>query len=464
VDDPDFRLESHLRRTALPRPGGDRELADLMGEIMSSRLDRDRPLWDYWLVEGLGRAGTGDADRWALVSKVHHCMVDGISGTDLYRVLLDESPTPRAVVPDDWRPDPEPSSLQLATAALLELGHLPLEQARALAGAVRHPAELTAQAGATLRGLAALTGALRPATRSSLTGPPSARRHFAFTRAAVADVSVVRNALGGTFNDVVLAAITAAFRRLLLSRGEAPTEHTVRSLVPVSVRAPGSESVRDNEISLMLADLPVHLSDPVEQLAAVRRHLADLKAEHEADAGAAVVRLARQQPFPVVASPVRWVAHLPQRSVVTVTTDVPGPRRPLYALGRRLLEVVPYVPIASSLRTGVAVFSYCGQVTFGVTGDRDAAADVWTLAEGVDEGLARLVTAADGGRPTGRTTATAGRRPGQGSRVHRRVRTRGGKTTPRPPRPQRPDPWPPSLPSPQRPSHRAGAWCGRTLA
>jgi diacylglycerol O-acyltransferase len=389
VDDPAFDLGYHLRRAALPSPGGDRELALLMGRIMSTRLDRSRPLWEYWLVEGLAE------DRWALVSKVHHCMVDGVSGTDLYRVVLDETPEPRAALPaDDWRPEPEPSGLRLLATAAGEVARLPLTVARALAGAVRSPTVLARQARDMVRGLGALATALRPAAPSSLSGPPSAQRRFAFARGSVADIATVRHALGGTFNDVALAAVTAGFRRLLLSRGELPTPHAVRTLIPVSVRPAGAESVRDNEVSLLVAELPVHLTDPEERLVAVRQNVATVKRAHEADAGAAVVELARYEPFTAVALAVRLAAHLPQRSIVTVTTNVPGPKQPLYALGRRLVEIIPFVPIASTLRSGVAIFSYCGQLTVGITGDYDGAADVWTLARGIEDGLTELVASA----------------------------------------------------------------------
>ncbi|MGY1708842.1 wax ester/triacylglycerol synthase family O-acyltransferase [Geodermatophilus sp. SYSU D00758] len=395
VDDPDFDLGHHLRRTALPAPGGDAELAALMGRVMSGRLDRDRPLWEYWLVEGLAEG------RWALISKIHHCMADGISGTDLYRVVLDETPEPRPPVPDDWHPGPMPSRLRLAGAAAASLAALPADQARALAGVLQRPGDLARATRGTVRGLAGLAGALVPAARSSLTGPLSASRRFAFARGSVAQVGEVRRALGGTFNDVVLAAITAGFRQLLLRRGELPRPHVVRTLVPVSVRPPGAESIRDNRVSLLLAEPPVHLADPVERLVAVRAHLAELKARQEAEAGAAVVAVAGHGVFPAVASPVRIAAHLRQRSVVTVTTNVPGPRRPLYALGRRCVEIVPYVPIASTLRTGVAVFSYCGAVTVGVTADAAAVPDVAVLAAGIEAGLDELVVAARATTPAG---------------------------------------------------------------
>jgi len=344
-------------------------------------------------VEGLSD------DRWALISKVHHCMVDGVSGTDLYRIVLDETPEPRAPVADDWRPALEPSDLRLAATAAVDAARLPLTSARALAGAARSPSALARQAWTTVNGLGALATALLPAPPSSLSGVLSAERRFAFARASVADIATVRHALGGTFNDVALAAVTAGLRRMLLHRGELPAAHAVRTLIPVSVRASGTESVRDNQVSLLLAELPVHLADAEERLVAVRQQVAIRNAEHEAEAGAAVVELARYGPFAAVAASVRLAARLPQRSIVTVTTNVPGPQEPLYALGRRLVEIVPYVPIASRLRLGVAIFSYCGQLTVGITGDYDGAADVWTLARGVEDGMAELVAVARARRP-----------------------------------------------------------------
>ena len=406
VDDPDFDLSYHVRRTALPSPGGDEELAVLMGRVMSARLDRNRPLWEYWLVEGLAEG------RWALISKVHHCMVDGVSGTDLYRIILDTTPTPGAAVADEWRPHREPSALALVAAAALDLARLPLDQARALIGAARNPGQLARNTADALRGLAALGGALVPETESSLSGRLSAERRYAFARGRVADVSAIRHALGGTFNDVVLAAITGGFRELLLSRGELPTSSTVRTLVPVSTRAPGQENIRDNRVSLMLAQLPVDLADPRERLAAVREELSRLKARHEAEAGAAMMAVAGYEPFPVLAVPIRLAWRLsrrvPQRSLVTVTTNVPGPRLPLYAMGRRLVEIIPYVPIASRLRLGVAILSYTDAVVFGVTGDFDAAADVDTMARGIAAGLDELRELAGRERGAARSSAVSG--------------------------------------------------------
>ncbi|WP_211177204.1 WS/DGAT/MGAT family O-acyltransferase [Pseudonocardia acidicola] len=419
VDAPDFNLDYHLRRTALPAPGGDRELATLMGRIMSARLDRDRPLWEYWLVEGLA------GGRWALISKIHHCMVDGIAGTDLYRVVLDPTPKPGPGVPDDWQPKPEPSTAELTLLVARDLATLPWQTTRALAGTVRHPRTLGRLARDAVRGGVAASTALVPTRASSLTGELSAERRYAFARSSVADVTTVRHALAGTFNDVVMAAVTAGFRALLQSRGEQPTRHLIRSLVPVSLRAPGEESIRDNRVSAMLAELPVEIADPVERLAAVRALFDRLKAEREAEAGEVLLRVAGHEPFLAIAPGVRLTWHLPQRSITTVTTDVPGPRQPLYALGRRCVEMIPYVPIAARVRVGVSMLTYAGRLAFGITGDYDTAADVWTLARGIETGMAELVAAArrDGqpaaptGQPAaGQPAAPGGRRTAGGSR------------------------------------------------
>lgn len=388
VDDEHFDLDYHLRRVALPVPGGDAELAVLMGRVMSARLDRDRPLWEYWLVEGLA------GGRWALISKVHHCMVDGVSGTDLYGVILDDSPRGRAAEPDDWQPGHEPSTVALTTDALRRLVLNPVEQVRALIRGLWHAGRFAGVVRDTALGLVTLSTVLGPATSSSLSGPLSVQRRFTWRRASVDDVKTVRRAFGGTFNDVILAAVTGGFRTLLFSRNEVPHADSARTLVPVNIRAPGEESIRDNRVSLMVARLPVDVDNPIARHALVRTRLDALKSGKESEAGAALVELATHEPFPLLAAPFRLAAHLPQRSVVTVATNVPGPRSRLYALGCPLVEIIPYVPIASTLRTGVSIFTYGGQVTFGVTGDYGAAADIDVLADGIEQALAELVTLA----------------------------------------------------------------------
>ncbi|UBU18231.1 WS/DGAT/MGAT family O-acyltransferase [Nonomuraea gerenzanensis] len=385
VDDPAFDLGYHVRRVALPPPGGDAQLSELMGDIMSQRLDRAHPLWEYWVIEGLAEG------RWALVSKVHHCMVDGVSGTHLYYVIFDESPegTP-GLPPDEWNPDAEPSTLDLTTRALRDLLRNPVEQARMIGRALASPRAAAQRVMDAARGLPPLIGALWPADASSLTGPISEHRRYAVARAPLSDVKEIAHSAGVTFNDAVLSAISGAYRSLLRERGEDRHPHTVRSLVPVSVRAPGEEGVYENRISLLLPYLPVHLADPAERLRAVHAHLAELKAGGEARTGEALTTLAAHELFPPVSWGTRLAAHLPQRQIVTVTTNVPGPRRPLYLLGRRTLEILPYVPIATRLRTGVSIFTYCDQVTFGVTGDYDSAPEVEGLARAIEREVEAL--------------------------------------------------------------------------
>jgi WS/DGAT/MGAT family acyltransferase len=396
VDDPDFDLRYHVRRTALPAPGGDRQLADLMARVMSQRLDRDHPLWEYWLVEGLA------GGRWALISKVHHCMVDGVSGTDLYRVIFDSSPQPPPEPPpglslstvDDRPVSAEPSAVALAAQAALDAVVLPAREVLALSGTAADPAGAVRQATDMARAITKLAPAAWPTARSSLSGHIGRQRRYTWARASLDDVKTIKRQLGGTVNDVVLAAISGGFRTLLLSRGEQPGPHMVRSLVPVSVRAPGEENVYENQVSAVLADLPVHVADPVARLAAVQAELQTLKTAKEAMVGEALTSLGRYTPFPFASWWVRFAFGLPQRDIVTVTTNVPGPRQPLYGMGRQILEIIPYVPIATTLRTGISIFTYCDHVTFGITGDFAANPDVDVLAHGIEQGVAELLKAA----------------------------------------------------------------------
>ncbi len=378
-----------MRRTALPEPGGDQQLADLMGRVMSQRLSRDHPLWEYWVVEGLA------GDRWALISKVHHCMVDGIAGTDLYRVIFDLTPEPAPPAAADERPaGAEPSPVALAARAALDMARLPARQAAALGRAAADPGRTLAQAVGTVRAVAKLVPSLWPAARSSLSGRIGKERRYTWARASFDDIKMVKREFGGTINDIVLAAISGGFRELLLARGELPGSHEVPSLVPVSVRAPGEENIYDNRVSAVIADLPVHIADPVERIAAVRAELASLKSSKEALVGEALVTLGSYSPYLLTSWWVRRALGLPQREIVTVTTNVPGPRQTLYGMGRRLVEIIPYVPIATTVRTGISIFTYCGNVTFGVTGDFAANPDLGILAQGIENGVTELTAAA----------------------------------------------------------------------
>jgi WS/DGAT/MGAT family acyltransferase len=391
VDDTGFDVRYHVRRTALPSPGDDEALCGLVAHVMSQRLDRDRPLWECWVVEGLTKG------RWAVISKVHHCMVDGIAGTNLHNAFFDTAAGPAldvAGVEDGWVPSTQPSTLRLTADAIRDLAVSPVAQLRLLSRAVQRPGIAIRRSANTARGLATLARALVPASASSLSGPIGQYRRYALGRAPVADVTSIRKQFHVSSNDVVLAAISGGFRTLLLDRGERPDPHAIRSLIPVSVRRPGEEGLCENRFSLMLAFLPVNIADPIERLKAVHTRLSALKASKEAEAGAAMTSLAKYEPFPPISWAIRLASRIPQRSVVTITTNVPGPRRPLYVLGRRMLEMFPYVPIAVRLRIGVSILTYCDQAAIGVTADYDSAPEADALAHAIEGGIAELVEAA----------------------------------------------------------------------
>ena len=388
VDDADFDIRWHVRNTALPAPGGREEIGRLMSRVMSRRMNRDRPLWEYWFCEGLSDG------RWALLSKLHHCLVDGVSGTDLYQLVLDPTPTPRPSVPDTWAPADSPSTTAATARAAWELATSPLAAVRAVASSLAAPRQLGRIASETVRGLLTMSSALRPVEHTSLTGPLEGSRRYTWTDISLEDVRAVRKSYGVTVNDVALAAVSGGFRLLLMSRGEEPDAHALRSLVPVSTREPGAESIPDNRVSLMLPYLPVDLADPVERLRAVHERVRGLRAHHEPEAGGSITTAAELAPFPPIAWGIRLGMRLPQRQVATVTTNVPGPRTTLYALGREAQEMLPYVPIADRVRIGVAMFSYRDTLTFGITGDYDTAPDLQVLADGIFSSMAELLATA----------------------------------------------------------------------
>lgn len=384
VDDPDFDIRNHLRRAALPSPGGDAEIAELMSQHLSTRMDRSRPLWEYLFVEGLAD------DRWGLLSKVHHCMVDGVSGTDMYQLLLDPGPIPGPGVPDTWVPEAPVSSLRFNAGAVRELALSPVRAAGALARTARSPRRLVR----TVLGVAALSGALLPIHPSSLNGALRGGRRYAWTTVSLDDIRPVRTAFGATVNDVALAMVTGGFRELLLSRGEAPDAHTLRSLVPVSTRLPGEESILGNRVTLMLPYLPVDVTEPVERLATVRTRIRALRGAHEPEGGEGLTSAAEHVAFPAMAWGSRLGLRLPQHQVSAVTTNVPGPRTALYALGREMHQILPYVPIADRVRISIVMLSYRGDLTFGVTSDLESTPDIDILTTGIVSALDDLLRAA----------------------------------------------------------------------
>ncbi len=387
VDDPHFDLTYHVRHSALPPPGGEEELNNLMGRLMEVELDRDHPLWEAWMIEGL----TGD--RWALISKVHHCMVDGVSGTDLMVQLLDESPRQAAPPPESWMPAPEPSAARLAFDGMVDALSIPARQMQAAGALARRPRESYVVLRGVVEGAVALGRGLQPPTPLSIEGTIGRHRRWATARADLAELKAIRRGFGGTVNDVALAVIAGAFRDLLLARGDPVDGATLRTLVPVSVR-PADDRTANNQVSSIIAGLAVGIADPLERLDATRLQMDALKASHEAEAGEFFTTLAGFTPAMIQALGLRSVTaglrRTPQRSVQTVTTNVPGPQYPLYALGREMVEYLPFVPLSQGVRIGVAILSYNGLVRFGVTGDYDTVPEVDWFCRRIEAGIAEL--------------------------------------------------------------------------
>ena len=384
ADDPHFNLGYHLRRTALPAPGGEDELRTLVGRVMSQNLDRARPLWEMWVVEGLSEG------RWALLSKVHHCMVDGVATTDLMTVLMDaeRDATPRT--PPAWVPEPVPGRTRLLGDAIFERATNPLIAMEQLAVALRTPRQLAGLMTDTTRGLLGFANVARHSEPSSLNGPLGPHRRWDWARGRLSDIQSVRRALGGTVNDVVLAAITHGFRDLLQSRGER-VDRVLRTLVPVSVRRPDERGTYNNRVSAIFAELPVGIEDPSRRLASIRAQMAGLKESKQAVAGETLTSLSGFAPPMLLALGARLASRLPQQTLNTGTTNVPGPQFPLYLAGRRMLETFPYIPLFAEVRVAVAIFSYDGAVSFGVSGDYDTAPDLDVLCRGIEAGLNELV-------------------------------------------------------------------------
>ena len=389
VDDPHFNLRDPVRHTALPSPGLADDVRNLMGRLMSQPLDRQRPLWEVWVVEGF------DDGSWAIISKVHHCMVDGISGTDLMAMTLDEEPDAKLPARKAWEPGPEPSDTRVARDAVVELALNPLRQARSFASYLRNPRQLGELAKNTAAGLTSFRTHLTSMKPLSIEGAIGPRRCWDQTSVSLGDVKKVRTALGGTVNDVLLTLATAGFRELLLARGDDLENAKMHTLVPVSLRDSDDHSP-NNKVTGIIAELPVHLTDTHARFDAVKSQMSELKSSHQADTSALLVSaIGGLAPPMVISAALRGgtalLRKLPQYRVNTVTTNVPGPRHALYALGRELLEYIPFVPLSQGIRVGVAMLSYNGRVAFGITGDWDTVTDLDPMISGIDNEMRKLL-------------------------------------------------------------------------
>jgi WS/DGAT/MGAT family acyltransferase len=380
IDDPHFNLGYHVRHTALPAPEGETELKRLAGRLFSQALDRDKPLWEVWLVQ---RVGDGD---FALICKTHHALVDGISGVDIMAVLfdLDRDPAPRTNAPA-WYPRPEPSGAALLADALAAQAEVPVDAARALAGAVTDPGGTFR----TLRGLAGLgVASVTAAPPSPLNGRIGPHRVFAWAEAELATFKAIKDAHHGTVNDAVLAVMAGALRPALRRRGRDPDQITLRAMVPVSVRSDAERGALGNRVTAMYAPLPVDVADPVERFDAVHAVMGDLKASGQAVGAEAITSLAGFAAPTILDQAARLAAR--QRLYNLTITNVPGPQVPLYMLGRELRAFYPMVPLSPNTALGVAIVSYDGRLFFGLVGDLETMDDIDELAHDVEAAIAEL--------------------------------------------------------------------------
>lgn len=383
-EDPDFDVARHLHRAALPAPGGDAELMDWLGEYWSYRLDRHRPLWDTVLLEGL------EGGRWAMATKTHHCMVDGVGSVDVGHTLLDASRDP-----------PERALAAEPPAVIGETGGGVLsEMPRKVAGAARAGASIALHPG-RLREMAARSRAMAelllrdeviPAPHTSLNEPIGTMRRFEVVRVPLAELKLIKNALGGTVNDVALAAATGGLRSLLLSRGEEPPRAGLRAMVPVNVRTAGEHLALGNRITSLFVHLPVGDESPLIRFAHTVDDAEALKSGTQAVGGETLLDLTGRAP-PIVHTMLARALFASRLFNITIT-NVPGPQAPLYAFGSRLAEMAGLVPLAAAHGVGIAVLSYDGKVTFGLIGDRDTVPDLDVLRDGVEASLDDLRTLA----------------------------------------------------------------------
>jgi diacylglycerol O-acyltransferase / wax synthase len=398
IDDPSFNIDYHVRHTALPNPGSTDQLRTLAGRIFSQRLDRSKPLWELWLVQGLGAEGAGtgpdSSGKFALISKTHHSLVDGVSGVDISTVLFDLFPEP-AEMPkaDGWTPAPAPSQAGLVAKGIKDLVRTPVGLAGRALGAVQRPAAAVDRVLDAVEAIGEVVWAgLNPAPDVPLNVPIGPHRRVWWTQNRLDDFKEIKNSLGGTVNDVVLAVVAGALGDWLRSRGVRTDDLELRALVPVSTRAEHERGALGNRIAAMRGPLPVHERNPVERLRMVREAMRGLKDSKQALGAEVIAGLEDFAPPTLLAQASR--INFSTRLFNLIVTNVPGPQFSLYLLGREMEELVPLAFLPENHALAIAAMSYNGKLDFGLLGDYDAMPDIDVVALYLEQALEELLAAA----------------------------------------------------------------------
>jgi diacylglycerol O-acyltransferase / wax synthase len=410
ADDPHFNPRYHIRHTALPKPADDQALKQLAGRLFSQRLDRSKPLWEIWLVEKMA------GERFALIAKTHHALVDGISGVDITTVLFDTAPDPMPTSrpPVPWTAKPLPGSAKLLGEALRERATVPAEMVRGARRLVRAPRRAASQLldGLTSIGATTIAGVKAPAPDSPFNVEIGPHRRYTFIDADLEQFKAIKASLGGTLNDVVLATVSLGLGRYLRREGFDTDGLELKAMVPVSVRADSDRGALGNQVAAMWAPLPVGVTNPAESLQQIARAMEDLKASGQAVGAQVLTNLAGSAPPTILSQAARLQAR--QRFFNLVVTNVPGPQFPLYVLGRRLRVLYPVVPLARRQALGIAVMSYDGHLGFGLLGDFDSLPGLESIAGDMKWSISSLARAAGIApqakrRPAKRASSAAGK-------------------------------------------------------
>jgi diacylglycerol O-acyltransferase len=409
IDDPKFNLGYHVRHSALPAPGDEGVLRRMAARIFSQQLDRTKPLWELWLVEGLRKR------RFALISKTHHALVDGVGGVDIATVLFDVKPIPEPARTDrEWIPRPSPSSATLAARGIEGLAKTPIGVAQRVASAVSSPKQAARQIQDAAEGVGEVAWEFaNPAPDLPLNQPISPHRRYTWVRGELADFKKIKTELGGTVNDVVLCAVAGALRRWLHARSIRTEGLELRALVPVSIRATDQGGQLGNQIAAVRGPLPVYVEDPVARLRTVREAMDGIKSSKKALGAEVISRFNDFAPPTLLAQAAR--INFSTRLFNLIVTNVPGPQIPLYVLGRELLDIFPVAFLPENHTLAIAIMSYNGKIDFGLLADYDSMEDLLLISEGIEAEIKQLLEAAEQSAKRSKPKKAPRRKPSESS-------------------------------------------------